>query len=102
MVEPHYRLPFLSWLPRPIASGLVRLSGRGAEYDCLLLSRRGLRGLLVETGLEGEEITREALRIFLEQEWPFPPALWLLRGPGLLLRPVLWFIPTLVFAVRKP
>jgi ubiquinone/menaquinone biosynthesis C-methylase UbiE len=31
MVEPHYRLPFLSWLPRPIASGLVRLSGRGAE-----------------------------------------------------------------------
>lgn len=32
LVEPHYRLPFLSWFPRPLAHLYVRLAGRGPEY----------------------------------------------------------------------
>ena len=32
LVEPHYRLPFLSWLPRGIANSYVRLTGRGKTY----------------------------------------------------------------------
>jgi SAM-dependent methyltransferase len=32
LIEPHYRLPFLSWLPRPLANLYVRLLGRGREY----------------------------------------------------------------------
>lgn len=32
LIEPHYRLPFLSWLPRPLADVYVRVSGRGSEY----------------------------------------------------------------------
>ncbi len=31
-VEPHYRLPLLSWLPRPLANAYVRLAGRGERY----------------------------------------------------------------------
>jgi SAM-dependent methyltransferase len=32
LIEPHYRLPFLSWFPRRLAHFYVRLAGRGSEY----------------------------------------------------------------------
>jgi len=32
LIEPHYRLPFLSWFPRPLAHLYVRAAGRGTEY----------------------------------------------------------------------
>lgn len=34
LVEPHYRLPFLSWMPQRAADAYVRLTGRGEYYDC--------------------------------------------------------------------
>lgn len=45
IVEPHYRLPFLSWLPRPLAHAYVRASGRADHYHEALTTRRGLRRL---------------------------------------------------------
>lgn len=51
MIEPHYRLPFLSWLPRKAADRYVSLSGRADEYYEQHRTRRGLlkmcRGLSV-------------------------------------------------------
>ena len=32
LIEPHYRLPLLSWLPRPLAGAWLRLLGRGDTY----------------------------------------------------------------------
>jgi SAM-dependent methyltransferase len=32
VIEPHYRLPFLSWLPRPLADLYVRVAGCGHGY----------------------------------------------------------------------
>jgi hypothetical protein len=31
-VEPHYRLPLLSWPPKPVADLYLRLAGRGGPY----------------------------------------------------------------------
>lgn len=45
VMEPHYRLPFLSWLPRPLAHRYVRLSGRAEHYHEAFTGRRGLRRL---------------------------------------------------------
>ncbi len=45
LMEPHYRLPFLSWLPRPLADRYVRLAGRGHVYLDYPLSYRQLRRL---------------------------------------------------------
>lgn len=45
-LEPHYRLPFLSWLPRPAANAYLRASGRKEAYDVNLLSYRHLSRLL--------------------------------------------------------
>lgn len=43
VVEPHYRLPFLSWLPPGLADRYIRLSGRSSRYYERLQSRRSLR-----------------------------------------------------------
>jgi len=45
VMEPHYRLPFLSWLPRPLAHRYVRAVGRAGSYHERFLTRRGLRRL---------------------------------------------------------
>jgi SAM-dependent methyltransferase len=46
ILEPHYHLPFLSWLPRRAANAYLRASGRAEEYDAKLLSYRKLFKLL--------------------------------------------------------
>jgi ubiquinone/menaquinone biosynthesis C-methylase UbiE len=45
-LEGHYRLPMLSWLPRPIAHLYLRLTGKGSYYYERHLSLRGLRRLV--------------------------------------------------------
>lgn len=45
VLEPHYRLPFLSYLPRGAADAYVRLSGRAEEYYEQFRTRRALRRL---------------------------------------------------------
>ena len=45
VIEPHYRLPFLSWLPRPLAHRYVRASGRADSYYERFLTRPSLRRL---------------------------------------------------------
>jgi ubiquinone/menaquinone biosynthesis C-methylase UbiE len=44
-MEPHYRLPFLSLLPRPLADQYVRLTGRGSHYHELHFSYWTLKRL---------------------------------------------------------
>ena len=45
VMEPHYRLPLLSWLPRPLAHRYVRALGRADSYHERFLTRPGLRHL---------------------------------------------------------
>ncbi len=44
-IEPHYRLWFLSWLPRPLADRYLRLRGRGDHYYERMLGLTNLRRL---------------------------------------------------------
>lgn len=45
VIEPHHRLPFLSWLPERLADRYVRASGRADSYYERYDSERGLRRL---------------------------------------------------------
>lgn len=45
-IEPHYGLPFLSWLPRPVADVYMRMTGKGDCYPEKPYSRRQLAALL--------------------------------------------------------
>ncbi|MCX6827406.1 MAG: methyltransferase domain-containing protein [candidate division Zixibacteria bacterium] len=45
LIDHHYSLPFLSWMPRPLASLYLRLAGRRGKYNLRLLSLRKLQQL---------------------------------------------------------
>lgn len=62
LMEPHFRLPLLSWLPRRLADAYVRIMGRGNHYDCVPPSLSTFRRLTLAAGLVPEEATWEALR----------------------------------------
>lgn len=66
LVEPHYRLPFLSWLPRPLADLYLRATRRGRAYEGIRFrTYRSLRRLLEEPGFRVRDRTEEALERLL-------------------------------------
>lgn len=90
VLEPHYRLPFLSWLPRWLADRYVRWTGRGTEYkDIRFLTYAKLERLMRAPGFRLRDITERALYELLGDE----------RGPG--WRPVWALISRLPGALRR-
>lgn len=102
LVEPHYRVAFLSWIPAGWRSRYLRLMRKGKHYDCVPLALTQLERLIGSTSLVAENITIAAFYETLEIErgsrrlhgLPVPQRLlYLLRG----------LIPTLIFRLyRKP
>ena len=68
LLEPHFRLAFLSWLPRSSRDRYIQVMGRGDRYDCEPLSSRNLHRLLDEVGFEYEHVEAEALSVANEVE----------------------------------
>ncbi|HEY7472725.1 MAG TPA: class I SAM-dependent methyltransferase [Gemmatimonadota bacterium] len=67
-IEPHYRIPTLSWWPRPVADRLLRWSGRGESYDDIRFTTHAkLRRAAARHGLELEDVTDEALATQLDR-----------------------------------
>lgn len=70
LVEPHFRLPLLSWFPQRVADAYVRLFGGGTHYDCRPLGARTARVLFERSGFAWVDCTAEALRATLAIEFP--------------------------------
>lgn len=94
LIEPHFKLPLLSWLPPPLRSRYVRLTGRGDQYDCLPLSRTDIQDIFEAVGAESEDMTLDAVDAFRKTEDTAGFLDLLLRAPPSLLRPLLGFAPT--------
>lgn len=70
VMEPHYRLPFLSWLPGPLADAYLRASGRGESYDDIRFrTRGGLERRIRAAGLRVDDRTRRALDELTAETW---------------------------------
>jgi SAM-dependent methyltransferase len=101
LVEPHYGLPLLSWLPEEIASIYVRLFKLGSHYDCKPLTRGEIVELLNCSGFHCVDVTFDAIPLVIEIEggWlnrcasGLPKKFWKLFS---------FFIPTLIFVCKKP
>lgn len=91
LVEPHYRLPFLSWLSQPLADAYVRIAGKGAYYDCRPLTTRQLESALRTAGFTCTQKHGEALRLTYELE----------RPDALLYRFVFKPIPERIYALLR-
>jgi SAM-dependent methyltransferase len=101
-VEPHFKLPFLSWLPEGRRSAYVRAMHRGARYDCRPLTRGELVDLFEANGFEYTDLSRSAMDVMRSVERPSFPRRMLLRVSALafpLARPIL---PSLIFLARSP
>jgi SAM-dependent methyltransferase len=57
IMEPHHRLPLLSWLPPGLADGYLRATGRGEHYHERYRTRVGLRRMLRAAGLRAWDYT---------------------------------------------
>ena len=102
LTEPHYRLKFLSWLPKPWRTPYLRWSGKGDVYDCEPLELEQIEAMLAKAGVSYRNICIEGLRETLEIERPDALATRLLRRvPDGLLRPFRGLIPTLIYRIKK-
>ena len=102
LIEPHYDLPFLSLLPRPLAHRYLRLTGKGSHYYEEHLSYWGLKSLTkrfkrvdytLKTVLEPEKYftdymirpnslkARTAQIVLKYFYWASPAYIWLLQKP---------------------
>ena len=102
LVEPHYRLPFLSWLPQAVADRYVRATGRGTYYDCVPLSHGEACALFGRAEFEAHDLTIDAIRETLRLEHPAHVLTRIVeRIPDSVLRLAMPVIPTIMFRLRK-
>ena len=106
VMEPHYRLPFLSWLPRRAADRYLRATGRGETYEGVRFLTRGpLLRLMSAPGFEVTDITERALHELLG---PDRGAAWRPLWEGLKRLPagvrgrVMSASPQWFFLLKKP
>lgn len=64
ILESHYRLPFLSWLPQNLADLYLRASGRGKRYDVACPTWWELTGSLERSGFKVTNLNLYVLRNF--------------------------------------
>jgi ubiquinone/menaquinone biosynthesis C-methylase UbiE len=103
LVEPHYHLPFLSWLPRSWADRYVRLFGRGEKYEDNLPSRWKL--LRMTRQFQTTDLTLEMLLnsqiYFPEDQRLCRQVRWLRWLPKLFLKWALPILPVMVLSLKK-
>jgi SAM-dependent methyltransferase len=98
LVEPHYNLAFLSWLPHAWRTPYLRILRRGEAYDCEPLQMGQLQDLLSGAGFKYRNLCIDALRVTFEIERPQSVAASVLRRtPDGLLLPWRRIIPTLIY-----
>ena len=100
-VEPHYGLPFLSWLPRSLADTYMRLAGKGASYPEKPLSHFQLRKLLEDFRIT--DYTREIVNdpVGFNAADILPPRSLKRRVAAMMLRLAPFFFPGFVYVLRK-
>lgn len=102
LIEPHHRLPFLSWLPRGLADAWMRAAGKGDRYQERFLPPWRLAGLFREFGAARNvtpEVLRQCARFDIGPAWMERLFAWTL--PSWLARPVAWCLPTHLWLLRK-
>jgi len=101
LIEPHYRLPLLSWLPRPLASRWLRFLRRGEAYTEKFVPPWRFRALLArfpDARFISTEMLREPCRYEFDNFSRWPASLRrAVLAAGVLPR----LAPTWIYMLRK-
>ncbi|HRF46159.1 MAG TPA: class I SAM-dependent methyltransferase [Anaerolineales bacterium] len=99
-IEPHYFLPFLHWLPAPLAGGYLRLFGRGDSYYERSRSWWGLKKLWSRFKIR--DLTLE-LVLHRPDDLTLDKRLaWVRALPVPLLRSLVPLMPNFNWVLQKP
>jgi SAM-dependent methyltransferase len=100
LVEPHFKVPMLSWPPRRVRNTYVRLARKGKVYDVDPFGPREIRSALRRAHLAWQDITLDALDELVRSENPKVPVKLLAGTPQWLRRGIRPALPTMVYLVR--
>ena len=102
IMEPHYNLPFLSAVPRPLAHPYVRLAGRSKYYYEKHLSYWGLKKLVRQFDLI--DYTRHIIKqpVNFGAEYMIRPNSNKAKLAKFISKRVYWLCPTYIWLLRKP
>jgi SAM-dependent methyltransferase len=102
LIEPHYRLPFLSWLPRKLADRYMQITGKGNSYPEKPFSPPQVRRLL--SAFEVTRYTGKVLRDPVRYAaTDILPVASLKRQVALFVYKVApFFFPGFIYILRKP
>jgi len=102
LIEPHYRLPLLSWLPRPMASAWLRRLGRAERYDERFVAPWRLAALFApfaQVAFVSPQMFREPERYAMDAITGWPAAFRVLLRLGAPIAARL--APTWIYVLRK-
>ncbi len=102
LVEPHHRLPLLSWLPRPLADAWLRALGRGRQYEERFLPPWRLTELFEDFDTQRNvtpDLLRQCARFDLGPRWL--ERLFAVLLPRPLARAAAGTLPTHVWLLGK-
>jgi SAM-dependent methyltransferase len=100
-IEPHYHLPFLSWLPKSIADRYMKLTGKGEEYYEKLQTYWGIRRLIADFKVEDYTLrVIENPDLFKARDM-LPENGFLAKIPDWIWRSLYVFLPSYLFILRK-
>jgi len=102
LIEGHYKLPLLSWLPRPVADWYMAAAGRNARYDVTLLSYRNLRKLVRPFAVVDYTIDIIKRPERYAEGHRGPIRRFVSRWPAWLLQAILPIVPIHVWVLVKP
>ena len=100
--EPHYNLPLLSVIPRPLAHLYMKLAGKGSHYYEKHLSYWGLKKLVRQ--FETTDYTRPIILApgRFDAEYMVKPGSMKQRMAALLATWFIWLVPGYIWILRKP
>jgi SAM-dependent methyltransferase len=100
--EPHYNLPLLSAIPRPLAHRYIRLAGKAHHYHELHFSYWGLRRLVRR--FEVHDYTGKLIEDpkTYKVEYMIPPGSRKHRIAKAIVRHAYWLVPSYIWLLRKP
>ena len=103
IIEPHYRLPFLSWLPRYLANFYVRLTGHGSCYLDYLPTQKQLRRLTQHFQVSDQtNLILSEPEFFFGSDPDFQKLTWFLRRiPFSLLKLLMPLFPVYVLILKR-
>jgi len=102
LVEPHYQLIFLSWLPKKYRSTYLKKVKNIDFYDCEPLEKNELENLLRTTGFQHKNYCIEALNIFVREEKAYKGLYCIFKWfPSWMLKKMVGVIPTLIYLTKR-